>query len=367
MSPIREPSLLQKILLKFFTLLPLYGFSGCDSTGDHSTGGSFGGTVGSTNGGTSAIMTTSTVGNGGTSNIDTPNSGGTYISHTTSAKGGTVGSGGTSAKGGTVGSGGTSAKGGTVGSGGTSAKGGTVGSGGTSAKGGTVGSGGSSPNSTHSGVWKMTFLGDSITGTTCYPQLLAQTLKSGLHTNFQFVGSNLNNQSCNGAPTQNTEGHGGYLVTYLTTANPAQTGKGSLTELNSWTDIATDVVLIHFGTNDVWNNVAPLSIISAYEFVISKYRAKNPNVIFFVSKIISMNPTGCNECSTRVINLNAQITSAWATANSTATSPTYIIDHSDAIVNASDTADGVHPNVTGAQKMATVTYDALIAQNLPGL
>jgi lysophospholipase L1-like esterase len=342
MSHTSEPSTLEKILLKFVILLPLYGFSGCDSTGDHSTVGSSGGTVGNTNGGTSEVTTTSTLVNGGTSNINTTNSGGTSSTHTTSAKGGTVGSGGTSAKGG------------------------TVGSGGTSAKGGTVGSGGSSTNSTHSGIWKITLLGDSITGTTCYPQLLAQTLKSGIHTNFQFVGSNLNNQSCNGVPTQNTEGHGGYLVTYLTTANPAQSGKGSLTELNTWTDLATDVVLIHFGTNDVWNNVAPLSIISAYEFVISKYRAKNPNVIFFVSKIISMNPSGCSECSTRVTNLNAQITSAWATANSTATSPTYIIDHSNAIVNASDTADGVHPNVTGSQKMATVTYNALIAQNLPG-
>jgi lysophospholipase L1-like esterase len=177
----------------------------------------------------------------------------------------------------------------------------------------------------------------------------------------------LNNQSCNNAPTQNTEGHGGYLVTYLTTASPAQSGKGSLTELNTWTATATDVVLVHFGTNDVWNNIAPATIVSAYEFVIGKYRAKNPNVIFFVSKIISMNPSGCSDCATRVSNLDALITSTWATSNSTATSPVYIVDHSTAISTATDSADGVHPNVNGAQKMATVTYNALIAKGLSGL
>jgi lysophospholipase L1-like esterase len=342
MSQTREPFPRKNLLRKFVGLLPLCVFFGCDSTSGHSTEGNFGGSLGYATGGISEVTTTSTA-DGGTSNVSTTSSGGT------------------------VSSGGTSAKGGTVSSGGTSATGGTVSSGGTSATGGTSSAIGSTSHSTHAGVWRMTLLGDSITGTTCYPQLLAQTLRSGAHTNFQFVGSNLNNQSCNGAPTQNTEGHGGYLVTYLTTANPAQSGKGSLTELNTWTDTATDIVLIHFGTNDVWNNVAPAAIISAYEFVISKYRAKNPNLIFFVSKIVSMNPSGCSECITRVTNLNAQITSTWATTNSTATSPVYIIDHSTAIVTASDTADGVHPNVTGAQKMATVAYDALVAKNLPEL
>jgi hypothetical protein len=117
----------------------------------------------------------------------------------------------------------------------------------------------------------------------------------------------------------------------------------------------------------VWNNIAPATIVSAYEFVISKYRAKNPKTIFFVSKIISLSPSGCSDCATRVTNLNALVTSTWATQNSTTTSPVYLIDHSNAINPASDTADGVHPNVSGAQKMATITYDALIAKSFPEL
>lgn len=51
-----------------------------------------------------------------------------------------------------------------------------------------------------SGAWRITPLGDSITGTTCGPQLLSRELKDKGHSNFSFFGNNLNNQSCNGAP-----------------------------------------------------------------------------------------------------------------------------------------------------------------------
>jgi lysophospholipase L1-like esterase len=204
-------------------------------------------------------------------------------------------------------------------------------------------------------------LGDSITGTTCYPQLTSQTLKSGGHTNFQFVGTNLNNQGCNGAPTVQTEGHGGYLVTNLTTNTPTTTGKGTLTELKTWATAKPDIVLMHFGTNDAWSSLAPATILNAYVTVMTEFRSQNPSVIFFVSKIIPLAPSGCSNCSSNVVNLNAAITTSWATTNTTATSPVYIIDHWSGFNAATDTSDGAHPNVTGAQKMATVTTDALAA------
>ena len=64
----------------------------------------------------------------------------------------------------------------------------------------------------HAGQWKIMPFGDSITGATCYPQLLSQELIAKDHTNFTFIGTNPNSLSCNSAPNVQTEGHAGFLV-----------------------------------------------------------------------------------------------------------------------------------------------------------
>jgi len=61
----------------------------------------------------------------------------------------------------------------------------------------------------HTGPWRIVPLGDSITGTTCYPQLLSQLLIKAGRSNFTLVGSQLNNQACNGAPNVQSEGMAG--------------------------------------------------------------------------------------------------------------------------------------------------------------
>src|ERR1700690_1695500 len=102
------------------------------------------------------------------------------------------------------------------------ASGATSSSGGASSMSGTTGGmnnsgGGTSVGGmTHTGPWKIMMLGDSITATTCYPQLVWQDLRAAGHTNFTFIGSFINNQSCSvsGLPAGGlpTEGHSGELV-----------------------------------------------------------------------------------------------------------------------------------------------------------
>jgi hypothetical protein len=212
-------------------------------------------------------------------------------------------------------------------------------------------------------------LGNSITGSTCYPQVLSAQLVAGKHTNFQFVGPVTNNQSCGAnTPSVKTEGHGGYGVTYLpsTSTRPKCSkqpqGCGSYAELQTWAAEATDIVLLHFATNDIWDGRATTEILSSFVAVITEFRKNNPNVIFFVSKIIKLGPSGCGSCLTNVAALAAALTPTWASTNSTASSPVYIIDHYDCGFDPStDSADGVHPNLTGATKMATTSYTALVA------
>jgi lysophospholipase L1-like esterase len=129
-------------------------------------------------------------------------------------------------------------------------------------------------------------------------------------------------------------------------------------------------VLMQFGTNDVWNDRSPSAILAAYSTVLSDLRSANAKVILLVAQITPLNPSGCPACESRVVALNSQIP-AWASSNSTAASPIYVVDLHSAFnaasytSNSTYTADGVHPNVAGAQLIANKWYDALIALGAP--
>ena len=225
--------------------------------------------------------------------------------------------------------------------------------------------GGNDSGVTHSGIWRIMPLGDSITGEMCPPQLLSQQLIENDHTDFVFVGSNLNNQSCYGAPNVQTEGHGGYLVTDLV-------GNGiHAAELPEWCAAdKADIVVMQFGTNDVWNSKSTASILAAYSVVLADLRAVNPKVILFIAQITPLNPAGCTNCEAGVVALNAQIP-AWASSESTAASPVYVVDVFSAfdpttyVPNSTDTVDGVHPDPAGSKLDADKWYNALVTQGLP--
>jgi lysophospholipase L1-like esterase len=347
------------------------GSGGATSTGG--TGGMSGGSA--TGGGRAAGGATASGGTGdGTGAAGNTGAAGTSATGGAGGLGGALGSGGTPSTGGSgAGAGGVAGVAGAKGAGGISATGGTTPSGGSRGQAGSSAIGGSTgaAGSTHAGIWNVMPLGDSVTEDTCYPQLTYSQLMAGNHKNFQFVGTETTNQSCgSSAPSSvKDEGHAGYGVTYLPQnstrgACTKSSGCGSYTELQTWAAEKPDIVLMHFGTNDVWDGVATSTIMSAYVAVIAEFRKQNPNVIFFVSKIIKLDPSGCGSCLTNVAALAAALTPSWASTNSTSTSPIYLIDHYDSSfdpTNTADSSDGVHPTPAGAAIMATVTYDAVVA------
>jgi lysophospholipase L1-like esterase len=231
--------------------------------------------------------------------------------------------------------------------------------------------GGDAALTDHTGAWRITPIGDSITEDTCGPQLLSQDLIKGGHTSFVFVGTETNNQACSGAPNVQSEGHGGYLVTDLLPAPHKATLKDHSAELPTWAaSDKSDVLLMQFGTNDVWNGVPTQTILDAYTLVLTDYRAVNPNVILFVAQITPLNPARCGTCEKGAETLNAAIP-AWATSNASAHSPIYVVDVWSAftasayVPNSTYTVDGVHPNPAGAALVAQKWYGALLAQGIP--
>jgi hypothetical protein len=344
--------------------------SGGAGGGGASASGGHAGSAGSPAGGYQATGGATTVTGGRAGDTGNGGSGG-------KAAGG-AGSGGSSAGGNAAGgsdagggtTGGSHATGGSAGSsatGGSRATGGSTTTGGVTGGGGTAGAGGS----THTGNWQIMPLGDSITGTTCYPKLLSQELVDKGHTNFTLVGTVLNNQACGNAPNVQTEGHGGYLVTYLTSDSHKSENRGTMTELLSWAAEKPDVVLLEYGTNDCWTSSIPLGdIVSALGFVVDTFRAQNPNVVVFVAQITPLNPSGCSTCEARVEGLNALIPD-WAAGKTTSASPVYVVnvfsalDPKTYLPNSTWTQDGCHPAQPAAQLMADKWYAGLIARGIP--
>jgi lysophospholipase L1-like esterase len=187
-------------------------------------------------------------------------------------------------------------------------------------------------------------LGDSITGSPgCWRSLLWNQLQDAGYSDIDFVGT-LNAQSC------------GFQATATADQNL----------LPGWLAATTpDIVVMHFGTNDVWSSIAPDTILAAYTKLVDQMRASNPAMKVLVAQLIPINPSSCAECAARTVAFNQRIP-AWAQGITTAQSPVTVVDQWTGFDTATDTYDGVHPNASGDAKMAARWYPALSALLTPG-
>ncbi|KAI5803884.1 SGNH hydrolase-type esterase domain-containing protein [Geopyxis carbonaria] len=194
-------------------------------------------------------------------------------------------------------------------------------------------------------------LGDSITGSPgCWRALLWNQLVSAGYNNLDMVGT-LPAQGCGVSYDGENEGHGGYLATNIASQNLLP---GWLSATNP------NIVIMHLGTNDVWNNIAPTTITAALGTLVDQMRANNSAMKVLVAKILPMNPSGCSECAARVVAYNSAI-QTWAASKSTSASPVNVVDQWTGFSTSSDTSDGVHPNDNGNIKIAAKWLPALKA------
>jgi lysophospholipase L1-like esterase len=194
-------------------------------------------------------------------------------------------------------------------------------------------------------------LGDSITGSPgCWRALLWKDLRAAGHGNIRAVGT-LGPTGCAEGADGDNEGHGGYLVTNVAQQN----------QLPAWLSVTRpDVVLMHFGTNDVMSDVSPGAVIAAYSELVDQMRASNSHMKIVVSQIIPMSIPACQECGQRVRELNWAIP-AWVAAKTTRLSPIVLVDQWTGFSPATDTYDGIHPNARGNRKIATNLSPAVVA------
>jgi lysophospholipase L1-like esterase len=189
-------------------------------------------------------------------------------------------------------------------------------------------------------------LGDSITGSPgCWRALLWRQLQENGYTSVDFVGS-LPPQGCGFSYDGDNEGHGGALA--INVAND-----GNLTGWLKQTN--PQLIIMHFGTNDVWSGRTTENIIKAFDTLLGQMRAQYANVYLLVAQIIPVAPTECSECPDRTIVLNKAI-AEWATKNNTPQSPVVSVDLWTGWDAKTLTSDGVHPNDAGIIKLSDGWY-----------
>jgi len=219
-------------------------------------------------------------------------------------------------------------------------------------------------------------IGDSITRATCWRDFLWQTLQTSNAGHIDFVGTLQADYGCNVTGfDQDNQAYSSSLITEVvagvTSARTCDPFCPTLSDLQTaFAATKPQVVLMHWGTNDVWNAKATSSITGAYATVIDALRAVTPSVVVLLAQIIPMNVTSatcsgctCSGCATAVPALNTAIAS-FAASKSTAASPVIAVDQYSGFDATMDTRDGVHPNTQGSQKMAARWYAALVANHL---
>jgi lysophospholipase L1-like esterase len=192
-------------------------------------------------------------------------------------------------------------------------------------------------------------LGDSITQADSEHDSYRRPLFKSLELegrSVDFVGS-LSSNYRGGPPRTDFdldhEGHWGWRVDEI------------LEDVRRWVlEEEPDVLLVHLGSNDVFQDQSASSTLDELSRLIDVVREARPDAAFFVARII---PTTNASRNRNLRELNASIASL--ASKSTERSKVTIVDHAAGFDPARMTYDGVHPNAAGEIHMADRWLDAL--------
>lgn len=190
-------------------------------------------------------------------------------------------------------------------------------------------------------------LGDSITQGNyrynSYRRLLWHRLRDAGH-NVNFVGSMTRNHLFgppDGDFDRDHEGHWGWTINQI------------LDRLDAWArEAMADAVLIHLGTNDLFQGDDPETIARELGRVMETLRAANPRVAIFLAELI---PAVGSEPAFLAVNARIRELASMATEES----PVIIVDMFTGFDPGAHTYDGVHPNASGEALLADRWFAAL--------
>ncbi len=191
-------------------------------------------------------------------------------------------------------------------------------------------------------------LGDSITeaeaGRASYRRWLWRSLEAE-GFDVDFVGSERNAFGGPNVPGDfdlDHEGHWDYESSDIRFNSPAYAAVHN-----------PDIVLLHIGTNDIIRSRGIDRTLNEVTTIIDNFRAVNPNVVFLVAEVIP------SDRSTGELAAYGRSLAELALVMSTSEAPIVSVDMRTDFFVSSDTYDGIHPNSSGEQKMASRWLAAL--------
>lgn len=126
-----------------------------------------------------------------------------------------------------------------------------------------------------------------------------------------------------------------------------------------------DIVLLHLGHNDLWLGQSIASTVNEIAEIVAIVRRSSPKATFLLAKIIPAGAPGLEA----IPEFNREI-AVLAPRLSTSESPVLTVDLATGFDPSQNTVDGVHPNESGARKMArawqTVLEEVLEADKFQG-
>jgi acyl-CoA thioesterase I len=214
-------------------------------------------------------------------------------------------------------------------------------------------------------------LGNSITNGTdkfnSYRRALWNMLHRA-HYNFDFVGSwskhHMGGEYPNPDFDLDHEGHSGWTAHHVLEPPDWDKHRGNIDQwLASYTP---DMVLMEFGTNEVFQCVNATSAMNDFSIIIDKLRAKNPAVKILLAQIPPLGKQWAVQklCKTdtaygQAVKIFNEAIVEFAGKKSTRKSPVILIDQFKDVDPASDMYDDIHPNEKGELKMAERWYEAV--------
>lgn len=163
-----------------------------------------------------------------------------------------------------------------------------------------------------------------------------------VHTNFNGVNSTQDFD-------QDHEGHSGWRADQVLNGIPGQRKLSDFVH-----DTSPDIVLMHLGSNDIFQGEPVDQIITELKDIIMNLRSSNADIIVLIAQIL---PVADRVVSERIMLLNRAI--AELPASMGLPSQLIVVNQFDGFDPYKDTYDGVHPNGPGEKKMADKWYKAL--------
>jgi hypothetical protein len=206
---------------------------------------------------------------------------------------------------------------------------------------------------------KLMPLGDSITASTGLAQswryLLWKRTVIQDGGKLDFVGTQDDKTSASVAPpadfldTQH-EGHSGWCIDVCN-------GTSALNNITNWmTTYQPDIVMVHFGTNDIYQNTTGAVTTTRMDTLLARIYAVKPDTHVILSKIINNTKLTAAQQQNQQYYWNQipVLASKYQSQGRKVTT----VDLSTLLV-ASDYGDGIHPNQSGMTKMSNAYYPVL--------